>query len=59
MRVPPAQSSTARRHAGERHVDVAVAQLARDVGEPRAEHQRVHAVASLVIACRKCSSMRA
>ncbi len=33
------------RHAGERHIHVALAQLARDVGEPRAEEEGIDAVA--------------
>ena len=45
MRVPPDQSSTAPRHLVERDVDVLVAQIARDVGEPRAEEEGVDAVA--------------
>ena len=45
MRVPPAQSSTADADARERDVDVAVLEVAGDVGEAGAEHQRVHAMA--------------
>ena len=40
MRVPPDQSSTALGDLVERDVDVLVAQIAGDVGEPRAEERR-------------------
>ena len=58
MRVPPAQSGTASRHASHRHVDVAVAQVARDVGEARAEEKHVTRSRSLESACTKCRNMR-
>ena len=42
MRVPPAQSCASRPRRGERGVGVALAELAGDVGEPRAEDEGVH-----------------
>ena len=41
MRVPPAQSLTASRHAGQRAVAVAVAEQAGDARQPRPEHERL------------------
>ena len=45
MRVPPDQSMTLAEHGGERLVGVARLERARHVGEPRAEQERVHALA--------------
>ena len=45
MRVPPDQSFTAAATLCHRLVDVAARELARDVGEPRAEQEDVHALA--------------
>ena len=45
MRVPPDQSGTMCDDHLERHLGVAVAQLAGDVGQPGAEQEDVHAVA--------------
>ncbi len=59
MRVPPAQSDTALLIRAMGDVDVALAQMPRDVGESGAEEERVHSVAIVVIACRKMRSIRA